>query len=487
MLLVVTISARSPIDADVWWHIRSGETTLKSGSPLMVDPFSFTRNGAPWTNHSWLAQVILFLAFNFGGYLGLGIFTAVLAVISMALVYRMVEGPPLLKAFLVIFCSAASALIWTPRPQMFSLVLFIGLCTVLHLYRQTRKKILWLIPVLFVIWSNLHGGFPLGLILLAAFLAGEIGSHIFLYSPEECLPWTEIRKIALWSASAIPAILINPNGIKTWLIPFQTVGVTALQNLIQEWASPDFHVLSQQVILWLFFFLFISFSTAGRRMPMTDIVIPVVFAYMTFLARRNIGAFAMVTVLALSRGILYSWQMWRIKFTPDQKIYQFFKSKNFSQFTSEDQNLSPKISRVLNLIIIGFLGAIAFGRLGIMTLKPVVAHFMENDYPVGAVEWLQENPTSGNMLNEYNWGGYLIFTNPQNQVFVDGRTDLYGDDIIGQWQKAVLGDPEWKSIFEKWDVRLVLLQPDRPVIAILKNNGWQMVYEDTKSVLLEKK
>jgi hypothetical protein len=83
MLLVVTISARSPLDADVWWHIRSGQTTLESGSPLMVDPFSFTRNGAPWTNHSWLAQVILFLAFNFGGYLGLGIFTAVLAVISI--------------------------------------------------------------------------------------------------------------------------------------------------------------------------------------------------------------------------------------------------------------------------------------------------------------------------------------------------------------------------------------------------------------------
>lgn len=487
MLLVVTISARSPIDADVWWHIRSGETTLKSGSPLMVDPFSFTRNGAPWTNHSWLAQVVLFLGYDLGGYLGLGIYTAVLAVISMALLYRLVEGPPILKAFLVIFCSAASALIWTPRPQMFSLLLFIGLYSVLHEYRQTRKRVLWLIPILFVIWSNLHGGFPLGLILLAAYLIGEICNHLFLYPPEECLPWKDIRKIGLWSASAIPAILLNPNGINTWLIPFQTVGVTALQNLIQEWASPDFHVLSQQVILWLFFILFISFSTAGRRMPMTDIVMPVLFTYMTFVARRNIGAFAMVTVPALSRGILYSWQTWLSKFTTDHKAYQFLRSKNLFQYAEENQNVNPKISRLLNLIIIGFLGAIAFGRLGLMTLRPVVDHFMENDYPVGAVQWLQEIPTPGNMLNEYNWGGYLIFANPQNRVFVDGRTDLFGDDIIGQWQKAVLGDPEWDTIFEEWDIHLVLLQPDRPIIALLKNNGWQMVYEDSRSILLEKK
>ncbi|MHC1785044.1 MAG: hypothetical protein AB9891_20215 [Anaerolineaceae bacterium] len=484
MLLVVTISARAPLDADMWWHIRSGEMTLKNGAPLLTDPFSFTRYGSDWTNHSWLSQVILFQVFNLGGFTGLAVYTALLAVISMGLVYRLVKGPPLLKAFLIILCSAACALVWTPRPQMFSLVFFAGLYSLLAGYKHEKRGPLWLIPIFFALWSNLHGGFPIGLALLAVFIAAEAANRIFLYPANDCLSWREISKLALWSITAIPAVLLNPNGIKTWLIPFQTVGITALQNLIQEWASPDFHNLSQQVILWLLVLLVISFSMAGKRMMMGDFLIPLAFAYMTFLARRNISAFAMAAVPAISRGLQAAWGIWQERIEAEGGLTTLLMKYHISTPKFENRNIDQAISRLINMVMIGFLAALAFGRLGIMSLNPIIDRYLQNDYPVQAVNWIRDNHISGNLFNEYNWGGYLIFACPQNLVFLDGRTDLFGDEIIGEWQKVILGDPEWRTILDKWDVQTVLLQPDKPVISIMKDHGWRIGFEDEKSVVM---
>jgi hypothetical protein len=484
MLLVVTISARSPLDPDMWWHIRSGEMTLKNGSPLLTDVFSFTRYGSEWTNHSWLSQVILFQAFNLGSFTGLAVYTALLAVISMGLVYRLIEGPPLLKAFLTILCSTACALVWTPRPQMFSLVFFAGLLFLLDGYKRDKRRPLWLIPIIFVLWSNLHAGFSIGLALLAVFIASEAANRIFLYSSDECLSWREIRQLAIWSVMAIPAVLLNPNGIKTWLIPFQTVGITALQNLIQEWASPDFHNLPQQVILWLLVLLVISFSLAGKRMTMGDILIPLAFAYMTFLARRNVSMFAMAVVPALSRGLLAAWGNWHERIDAEGGFAAILQKYHISIRRFKNQEVDPAISRIINLGMIGFLGALAFGRLGIMSLNPIIERNLQIDYPVEAMNWIRDNHISGNLLNEYNWGGYLIFTSPQTPVFVDGRTDLFGDEIIGEWQKVVQGDPEWITILEKWDVQTLLLQPEKPVLLLMKDFGWRIGFEDEKSVVM---
>jgi hypothetical protein len=484
MLLVVTLSARVPLDADMWWHIRSGEMTVKQGAPLLEDVFSFTRYGAEWTNHSWLSQVVLFLAFQLAGFHGLAIYTALLAAVSMGLVYRLIEGAPLFKAFLIILCSSACALVWTPRPQMFSLAFFALLLNLLADYKSGKSKRLWLVPILFALWSNMHGGFPIGLALLAVYTVAESANRVFFYEKDVCLSWTQIRGLLLWSLSAIPAVLLNPNGIKTWLIPFQTVGITALQNLIQEWASPDFHELPQQVILWLLFLMVISFSMAGRRIPLGDLLVPLTFAYMTLLARRNIAAFAMTAVPATSRGLLAAWGSWRGKLEAEGGISTLLKRYRLAVPIIRNRQVDAGIARVVNLVIIALLSSLAFGRLGIMSLQPVVDRNLSMEYPVEAVNWMQQQPVTGNVLNEYNWGGYLVFSNPANPVFVDGRTDLFGDEIIGEWQQVVLGEPEWLSILDKWEVQAVLLKPDKPLLAQMNGQGWRKAFEDEKSVVM---
>ena len=88
------------------------------------------------------------------------------------------------------------------------------------------------------------------------------------------------------------------------------------------------------------------------------------------------------------------------------------------------------------------------------------------------------------MFNSYAWGGYLTWAYPESRVFVDGRTDLFGDEIISQWLNVVEGGDGWQNILHRWDIRMVLIEPDRPAAALLVENGWREVYADSTAVIL---
>jgi hypothetical protein len=87
------------------------------------------------------------------------------------------------------------------------------------------------------------------------------------------------------------------------------------------------------------------------------------------------------------------------------------------------------------------------------------------------------------MLNEYNWGGYLQWALPAFPTFVDGRTDIFGDEIVGAWISAIQGSADWKEILARYQVDLVMLQPDRPLLQQLPGAGWKLLYQDTQVVI----
>ena len=106
LLLVGILAARSPLDPDLWWHLRAGQASVTSLQPLISDPFSFTRAGMPWINHSWLSEVILYLAYAGLGYAGLELWVLLWVVLSMALIYPQLSGSPILRAFLSVLGTA---------------------------------------------------------------------------------------------------------------------------------------------------------------------------------------------------------------------------------------------------------------------------------------------------------------------------------------------------------------------------------------------
>jgi hypothetical protein len=449
---------------------------------LMIDIYSFTRAGLSWINHSWLSQVGLFLLFQIGNYYALTVFVAFFAALSFFLIFRQMEGPVLLKAFVIILGAIVASSSWVARPELISLALTAGVSYFLYLYKWRRiDRIWWLVPIM-ALWSNLHGGYVIGFILILCMIIGEIVNHLLGFIDDRILPYPRILKLILICVVSALAVLINPNGINTWLIPFQTVGVGALQKFIEEWASPDFHMLAQQPFIWMMLGCLAAIGLSGRLLDGTDLVNLAIFSYMGLVSRRNIGLVALVSSPILVRYLWPAIEGWwaRIKLSWMSLISKI----SFSQkLLTGNLDQKPKYGKLINLCAVAVLLIAAIIRVYLAAEPGLVYTNSEKIFPVAAVEWIKTNHPEGRILNSYNWGGYLIWNLPQYPVFIDGRTDLFNDEIIGQWVKVVNADDGWQQILDNWDIHLILLEPYWTIVKILPNNGWKVLYQDNSAIL----
>jgi hypothetical protein len=140
----------------------------------------------------------------------------------------------------------------------------------------------------------------------------------------------------------------------------------------------------------------------------------------------------------------------------------------------------------LNWILLGVL-ILATGVKAALVFPPKENEkFMQQSLPVDAVEYMRHEKPEGRLFNSYDWGGYLLWALPEYPVFVDGRTDLYGDEIIDQWVQVVRAERGWQDVLDAWAVRLILLEPYRPVVDLLDGEGWRLLYEDDVAVVYVK-
>ena len=474
--LVFLMAARLPMDSDMFWHLRAGEQTLVDGQPLTVDVFSHTRAGETWVNHSWLSQVWLYLTWALGGWFALSLWTSALAALGMGFIFLRMEedgAPLLLLPFVVILGALVAAPVWVTRPQLTSLTLFAFLIWYLHRWQRGRRAPLWVLPPLFVLWSNLHGGYPLGLMLIGVILGGAVIDRIL---GREGLPWARWRSLALWGALGWLVVAINPNTWQMWLIPFQTVGMRVLQQFIAEWASPDFHKFGQQPFIWLLLGTMAAMAFSRKQASGAQVLGVAMFTYLGLTARRNCGPFALITmpVLAVHLGDVLA------------QIFDRLPAGVRTRLEAAAQPLKAEPTRRESAFRAGVLILLWGAALlkGYAATRPdLVTEAIHEGYPAGAVVWIEANQPAGNLFNEYNWGGYLIWSLRDYPVAVDGRTDLYGDEILTQYMQARAAQPGWESILDDWNVNLVLLSPNAPLATALAQDGWRQAYADEISTV----
>jgi hypothetical protein len=132
--------------------------------------------------------------------------------------------------------------------------------------------------------------------------------------------------------------------------------------------------------------------------------------------------------------------------------------------------------------VVGFgAGVVAMALVG-LAFVPSAPN--ERAYPTAALAAVRS--TSGVLLNEYDWGGYLIWRAPERPVFVDGRLFPFLPDVFADWREAVELGPHWKDVLDRYEVAQVLLRPDRALVSALRAQGWRVVSEDAVAVLLER-
>jgi hypothetical protein len=462
--LLFALATFIPVDTDTWWHIRSGEYTLTHGM-IYADPFSFTKAGVPWINHSWGAQIIIYGMWRLAGNFGLAVYVSALATAGMAMIYRMSPGSVYLRMFTLVIGAATAAVFWSPRPQMISFFLSTVILYLLYLHKRRRIDRLWLIPVIIGLWGNLHAGFSIGFIFLFGSIAGEILGHIFNPSGEYVVPWPGVRKLVIVTLVSIAALVINPYGLQMLGVPFQTVSIGALQNFIQEWNSPNFHERQTWSFVILLLGLLGAIGASNKRLDWTDFVLVSGTTFMSLLAGRNISVFAVVAtpILTYHLDAILTERGWMIR--PVRRI-------------------TPRMAR-LNAILVGvvLLGALAKVLL-VLDVK-TVTKAQADLLPVKVTEHLKTTGLTGPMFNSYNWGGYLMFALPNIPVFVDGRTDLYGDDFLtNDYFATATGGPDWRATLDKYKINLVVMEAQSGLAHALRSApGWMLDYEDSMAVV----
>jgi len=480
LLLILIMAVRTPLDTDMWWHLRAGEETWDSQAVYLVDTISYTRAGETWTSHSWLTQVIMIGLYKLGEYKALSLWVGVTAAISMLFVYLQMEGHALIKTSLVLFASFVSSVVWTPRPQMFSFLLLAITGFIIFRFKTKRKKQLyWLVPI-FIVWSNLHGGYVLGTILIISVIIGEIFDQVLGKESENSLNWNEICRLAIWGTAGFGLAAVNPNGVKMWIIPFQTIGIASLQNFINEWASPDFHQPIQQLVLVLLFGTFAAVGLSKRRLSGSELISVTTFGILALTARRNFGPFALVATPVLSKHLASLLPEWKSHLTGRFKIIS-----DLTEYQNKSrQEINKTIQLIVNTVVVFTLIFTAGYKWINVSNREFVDKTEQKIYPVDALNWIKKERPEGNLLNEYNWGGYMAWNLREYQVFVDGRTDLFGDEIIGNWLDLVNAVGDWEKNIDEWEINTIFLKGDRPIVQALVQNGWVYGYQDETAVVL---
>ena len=264
----------------------------------------------------------------------------------------------------------------------------------------------------------------------------------------------------------------NPAGPIIYLYFFATFNVGAAWELIAEWQSPNFHDPSIVPFLLLILLSLVLFGASRRKAPLSHLIVFALFLYMALLSGRNIALFALASPVFIAPHL--------------DEALKNLRSNWAIPFVTFSDAAPTGIKRILNylILLLVMLGVV----VKLLTVFPASAQqeIFQQIYPVDAVAYIQRQQLEGRMMNAYNWGGYLQMHLPEYPVYIDGRADLYGDEIIGEWLQFVGGEDDWQMILDKWDVNFILLEPHWPVIPLLQDAGWNQIYVDDMAVVYQR-
>ncbi|MDD2421234.1 MAG: hypothetical protein PHC60_07925 [Heliobacteriaceae bacterium] len=437
-------------DPDVFWHLQAGHWMLDHGQIATSDPFSFSMLNQPWTAHEWLFEVILATIDHWGGYTGMVLLGHLLFLLFIFLLHRWLARLAPQTALLTRSCLILAVTItlfpfWVLRPQLVSYLCFIALLLLLEAAVPSRRHVAFLALLTFL-WVNSHGSF-----ILAPALVGL----------KALTTWRQTRQWAGVFLLVVLAGMINPWGPAHYWYPWQIAGDKVMLAAINEWHSPNFHLPYARYLLsgWLVAF-FAVLTIRGRSVPLDRLLLTTGFLLLTLTAVR----YTPYWIIGLT-GLLLA--------GPAGENISFRRP-------AAPSRRHPLINGIFWLGFTGFyLWTFYFLPQG-----PLARH-LNPDLPVEAADVWAQMPAGSRLLNDYNWGGFLIWYLPEHPVFIDGRADLYAGKVFNQYlQLQNLRD--YQAVLEEWQFAGVLLPPEKSLtqILLLKPDKWQVLYADEKAVLL---
>jgi hypothetical protein len=452
--LLLAVS-RTWVDPDLWGHLRFGHDILSGGLPR-VDAYSFTSD-IPWINHEWLAEVVMYLSWAIAGATGLIalktlVVLATLAIVAVIIRTEVAHDP--LRDFLMFVAIAGMWIrIYVARPQMFSLLVFAAVLSLLRAADRGSRFRLWVIPPLFAVWVNLHGGWIVGLGALGIWTAFTLMRH-----PPDRPPAALLISIAIVS---LAATLVNPYGWRMWTFLFDTVGLD--RPMIDDW-RPVYRAGIGPIVTWILTAaLAVVAFVRGRpavRPAHAAIVIGLGVASIRVVRLDAFFTLSVVMFLAAQIG------------------------------AARDRDTVPQARPLWNWK--SALAGCVFAVGGAIALIAVRTQFncVSLDVPwmperqAGA--FIAQNHLEGRLITWFNWGEYAIWHfGPSLRVSLDGRREtVYSSGFVNDHLKLYFEPSSQAALLRRLDANYAWLPRDFPLVATLQQEGWKRLFSGPVSVVL---
>jgi hypothetical protein len=514
LLAFTVLSVRLLGDAGIGWHIRTGQLIVATHAIPRVDPFS-SMAGQPWFAWEWLYDVVAGWLDRAAGLNGVVLFTALIIAGLFAWTFRLLlrRGTNVLVALILVLLAVSAAMIhFQARPHVVSWLFTVVWFWILE---SGEKKWagsysgsfhpdpdspdsdshgswpLWMLPLLMLVWVNVHGGFLIGFALLAIYWAGAVWQWFSLKEDrfEGALQKIEagrrVRKLALIGILSAAATLVNPYGFKLHVHIYRYLSNRFLMDHIDEFQSPNFHYVAQKCFAGLLLLTLVALAAKRRAFSASQGLIVLFAVYAGLYAARNIPVSSLLLILVIGPCLSDGMERLAEMLSGRGSIVRW----GGLAFTSFLQRMKG-----IELSLPGHLWAIAAvvltcwiaahgGRLGTTPLMD--AHFDAKRFPVHAVDYLEKQGVQGALVGPDYWGGYLIYRlYPRVRMVVDDRHDFYGEEFLKSYLKMVHVEPGWEDFLEQHPAGWVVVPKDSALANMLAETpDWQRAYGDDVAVV----
>jgi hypothetical protein len=471
-------------DADTGLHIRTGEQIMATHAIPRTDPYSYTSHGKPWYAWEWMYDLVIAAIHHVSGLNGVVVFTAAVISVTFALLFRFIlrrSGNLAVAAFLTLLAAAAAQVHMLARPHvlswLFTLLWVENLC---RFEEGERSALLWL-PLLMLLWVNLHGGFILGLVLLGIFALGAIWRSVAAPRGRDR---EKIAQLVIVFSACLLTTLLTPYGYRLHIHVYQYLSNSFLMNNIDEFKAPNFHGF-----VYEYFELFIPLVIAGAmlgrdRLTPTRMLLLLFSLHAGLYAARNIPISAIIMSLVL--GPLLT-----LAISPKSNGSSHLRWLH--SVLDAGRGISDSMTRlegqlrghVPAAVVMAASVALVLNGGRVFSRQILCAHFDEKTLPVKAAQFVAQRGIRDQLFSSDTWGAYLIYRlYPGTEVYFDDRHDFYGEAFVREYGKAILGSRQWREPLDHYHVKWVLVPVDSPLSSLLReSHDWCAAYDDGLAII----
>jgi hypothetical protein len=479
-------------DGDTGWHIRTGEWILAHHQVPAVDMFSYSRPGAPWFAWEWLWDVLAATLFHSWGMAAVVAASMIVICFSNVLMFRLVRracGNGFVAIAVTLLATGGCAIHWLARPHLFTL-LFLNVT--LHLTTRAREGRIgllgWLVP-LTLLWTNLHGGFFVIFLVLICYIVSDLlNALIERDAVRRRQFFVSVRPWLAVFAACFAVTFINPYG---WNLHRHVVDYITdpyqLQH-ISEFQSMDFHSPVTAYIEPLIVLAIAAAVADVSRRRFADVFLGLGFLHLALLAQRNLPLFSIAASPAIASMIMSVIR--RIE-KADLNVWigkaALWFCEGSRSFEETDRIGRVYLISAATVSLICALLLLTPALPGVYNSK-LTSTYDPKFYPEKALSLLR-GPDTQHIFAEDEWGDYLIYNlYPSKKVFIDGRSDFYGDKFCERYLDLMNVKWDWQKILDRYAIDTVLLSPKFALTSALKlSPDWRVVYDDHTSLIFRRK